>query len=190
MFHHVIARKFKQPAGFRPISIHFIELWGSQRINMKGKRALEFLDMLFVTTYQPKLLAASFWRASACTTLSAATNLKLIFILKNEYETHSMDNLKCDHRQHRKLKDHWGVHENKEKCRQESPRRFKLKLDVCCHSPGQKGGSTILLRHSVMSTAAKQGSGSWQGRQKLKTKSSEQNNASCKAWNKWEPWKS
>jgi len=106
--------------------------------------------MFFVTTYQAKLLAASFQRVSACTTLSALTNFKLIFILKTQYETHSTDNLKRDHRQHQKLKDHREVHESKEKCRQESPQKSQLKVDVCCYSTGQRGGSTTLLpRHRL-----------------------------------------
>lgn len=43
-----------------------------------------------------------------------------------------------------------GLLRGTEKCRQESPQNFKLKLDVCSHSAGQRGGSTILLlRHRL-----------------------------------------
>lgn len=106
--------------------------------------------MLFVTTYQTQFLAASFLKVSACTTPSALTNFKCIFILKSRYKTHSMDNSKRDHRQHWKLKDHWGKHKNEEKHRQESPRKFMQKLDACHHCPGQRGGSTTLLhRHRL-----------------------------------------
>lgn len=117
--------------------------WTLSLLENNYKRPPEFLDMVFVTTETKQNLLCK----RMLLYMLSPPYLLLATLNSSSQQKASMkhtDSLKRDHRHHWKLKN-WRLHANKERCRQESPWKFKLKLDVYCPFAEQRGGSTFLL---------------------------------------------